>query len=289
MGNEASVVQVLSSPIQAVERIVEGDVAGAAAALATPIQTARVGRIAVGGNVAGAAAAVSAVNVVESAIPLLPGFPLGPGPVPLPLPLPFPPSIWDEVQELFSLSSSTSGERRFGPFILALLFSEYQLYIKVVREALIEEARCESNDLDQKVFVPGSDIDDQAWAETKVKVYVVSQYGNYIDQDHTSVHKGIIIAYEDQSHKSEKFALHRFELDAENEDDYKKLKEHVEHRHDRKQGAQIRARASIPSTEYAEEFYYRSLMKTDDRSAIPGDLLNVLVESEPSEVVKCLI
>ena len=240
-GDVAAGAVALSAPIQAVGRIVEGDVAGAAVALSAPIQA--VERIVEGDVVAAAAAAVLSSPIAAAA-----GSFLLTGSKAACLQLTI---FLQEVRTVLSSSSSwlsslTIGDRSFGPFILALLFSEHQLYIKVVREALIEEARCKNNGLDQKVFVPRSDIDDPAWAEMKVKVYVVSQYGNYIDQDHTSAHKGIIIAYEDQSHKSEKFALHRFELDAEYEDDYKKLKEHVKHRHDLKQGNYIRAPASIP-------------------------------------------
>jgi hypothetical protein len=97
----------------------------------------------------------------------------------------------------------------------------------------------------ESVFIPGGSIKRSDWERIRLTIYVFSQYGDYIDQPHMAIHKGLIMVYVDQSGNSKQLVLHRFDLSAEYPDEQSK----------NEQGKTKAGR--VPAHEYAEEFYFR--------------------------------
>ncbi|CAB4005746.1 Hypothetical predicted protein [Paramuricea clavata] len=102
-------------------------------------------------------------------------------------------------------------------------------------------------------------------------------YGDYIDQPHSFVHKGLIMVYLDQSGRSKQLVLHRFDLSA-------------EHRQEQLKGGDGRIKAGrVPAYEYAEEFYFRKMMKTGQRNNIPSELISILERTQPNAMVEKML
>lgn len=104
----------------------------------------------------------------------------------------------------------------------------------------------EANDIPAPVFIPGGNISRPAWEKLPLTVYVFGHYGDYIDQPHMFVHKGLIMVYLDQSGKSKDLVLHRFELSAEYPEEQSKTDQQ-----------QRKKTGRIPAHEFVEEFYFR--------------------------------